>query len=67
MSYTAPDAMDDIQNAMMKEICPRCERKDQCFDEGAPGIGNLAGCVIKAIDLAAEDLDNGVLGGWPVS
>lgn len=64
MSYTAPDAIDDIQDAMVTQICHRCTQKDQCFDEGEPDIGKLAGCAIKAIDMAAEDLDNWVLVGW---
>lgn len=64
MAYSCNDAMDDIQEVMMKEICPRCEQKDQCWEDDEPDLGKLAGCAIKAIDLAAEDLDNGVLVGW---
>jgi len=58
MVYSCNDAWDDIANAMMKQICSRCNKKSKCWKCGEPDFETLTGCVISAIYAHARDKDD---------
>lgn len=59
MTFSCNDAMQNIQRVVMKELCPHCPDKNECWDDwnggGAePDLETMAGCVCRAIYEVSE-------------
>lgn len=55
MSYTAPDAMDDIIDVADKTICKECKHRNECWCEDEVDFWNLTICVVGTLRESVGD------------